>query len=124
MLKVGVHNDETVEGYKRKPVCDMRERIAVVAACRYVDAVIPNTPEAESKALRINHQVAAWCLNYWTDTNPGGKAFYNKLANRAFHQALLHEVSECSWDPITQTVTSPGAQSELAAIADSRTRIG
>ena len=83
-----------------------------------VDAVIPNTPEAESKALRINHQVAAWCLNYWTDTNPGGKAFYNKLANRAFHQALLHEVSECSWDPITQTVTSPGAQSELAAIAE------
>ncbi len=83
-----------------------------------VDAVIPNTPEAELKALRINHQVAAWCLNYWADTNPGGKAFYNKLVNRAFNQALLHEVSECSWDSITQTVTSPGAQSELAAIAE------
>ncbi len=83
-----------------------------------VDTVIPNTPEAESKALQIKHQVAAWCLNYWADMNPGRKAFYNKLANRAFHQALLHEVSECSWDSITQTVTSPGAQSELAAIAE------
>ena len=83
-----------------------------------VDAVIPNTPEAELKALRINHQVAAWCLNYWADTNPGGKAFYNKLANRAFNQALLHEVSEYSWDSITQTVTSPSAQSEQAAIAE------
>ena len=37
-----------------------------------VDAVIPNTPEAETKAECINHQVAAWCINYWNDTNPGG----------------------------------------------------
>ena len=29
-----------------------------------VDAVIPNTSEGELKALWINHQVAAWCLNY------------------------------------------------------------
>ncbi len=83
-----------------------------------VDAVISNTPEAELKALWINHQVAAWCLNYWADTNPASKAFFNKLANRAFNQALLHKVSKCSWDSATQTVTSPGAQSELAAIME------
>ena len=83
-----------------------------------VDAVIPNTPDAELKAERINHQVAAWCLNYWTESNPGGKAFFTKLANRAFNQALLQEAKECSWDSATQTVTSPGAQSELAAIAE------
>ncbi len=29
-----------------------------------VDAVIPNTPEAELKAEKINQQVAAWCQNY------------------------------------------------------------
>jgi hypothetical protein len=41
-----------------------------------VDAVIPNTPEAEMKAERINHQVTAWCINYWKDTNPGGNLFF------------------------------------------------
>ena len=83
-----------------------------------VDTMIPNTPEAEIQALRINHQAAAWCLNYWADTNPGGNAFFNKPAKRAFNQALLHKVSKCSWDLATQTVTSTGAQSELAAIAE------
>jgi hypothetical protein len=72
-----------------------------------VDVVISNTPEAKLKAERINHQIAVWCLNYWTESNPGGKAFFIKLANRAFNQALLHEVNKCTWDLATQTVTSP-----------------
>jgi hypothetical protein len=60
-----------------------------------VDAVIPNTPEAKLKVEKINLQVAAKCLNYWTELNPGGAAFYRKLASRAFNQVLLHEVSKC-----------------------------
>jgi hypothetical protein len=83
-----------------------------------VDAIIPNTPEAEMKAERINHQVAAWCINYWKDTNPGGNLFFWKLAGKAFCQVLLHKVNDCSWDSATQTVTSPYAQSEMAAVAD------
>jgi hypothetical protein len=63
-----------------------------------VDTVIPNTPEAELKAEKINQQVAAWCLNYWMESNPGGRAFYRKLANHMFSQVLLYEVHECSWD--------------------------
>jgi hypothetical protein len=43
---------------------------------REVDTIIPNTPEAELKAEKINQQVAAWCLNYWTKSNPSGAAFY------------------------------------------------
>jgi hypothetical protein len=83
-----------------------------------VDAVIPNTPEAETKAEQINDQVAAWCINYWKDTNPGGTSFFRKLASKAFCQVLLHEVSDCTWDPTTQTVTSPHAQSEMAVVAE------
>jgi hypothetical protein len=83
-----------------------------------VNAVIPNTLEVELKAERINQQVAAWCLNYWTESNPGGAAFYRKLANRAFNQALLHKVSKCTWDSATQTATSPGTQSNIAAISE------
>jgi hypothetical protein len=83
-----------------------------------VDAVIPNTPEAELKAEKINQQVAAWCLNYWTESNPGGAAFYRRLANRTFSQVLLHEVHDCSWDSANQTMTSPRGQSEAADVAE------
>jgi hypothetical protein len=83
-----------------------------------VNAVILNTPEAELKAESINQQVAAWCLEYWMESKPGGAAFYRKLANRAFNQALLHKVSKCTWDSATQTVTSLCAQSNIAAIAE------
>jgi hypothetical protein len=60
-----------------------------------VDAIIPNTPEVELKAKKINQQVATWCLNYWTKSNPGGASFYQKLANQVFNQVLLYEVSLC-----------------------------
>jgi hypothetical protein len=83
-----------------------------------VDAVIPNTPETETKAECINHQVAAWCINYWKDINPGGNSFFWKLASKAFCQVLLHEVSNCTWDLTTPTVTSPHAQIEMAAVAE------
>ena len=43
-LIVGIHSDETVQNYKRSPIMTMEERISVVASCRYVDEVIPNTP--------------------------------------------------------------------------------
>jgi cytidyltransferase-like protein len=43
-LIVGVHDDDTVASYKRRPVMTMDERIRVVAACRYVDEAVPNAP--------------------------------------------------------------------------------
>jgi hypothetical protein len=82
-----------------------------------VDAVIPNTPEAETKA-EINHQVAAWCINFWKDTNPGRNSLFWKFASKAFCQVLLHEVSKCTWDLTTQTVTSPHMQSKMAVVPE------
>jgi cytidyltransferase-like protein len=49
-LVVGVMNDADMAGYKHPPILTMAERIAVVAACRYVDQVVPNAPEAASPA--------------------------------------------------------------------------
>jgi cytidyltransferase-like protein len=43
-LVVGVHSDEAVASYKRRPIMTMEERIDVVRACRYVDEVLPNAP--------------------------------------------------------------------------------
>jgi len=43
-LLVGIHPDETVESYKRRPILSMEERIASVEGCKYVDQVVPNAP--------------------------------------------------------------------------------
>jgi hypothetical protein len=81
-----------------------------------VDAVIPNTAEAENLAERINVQVAAWCHFYWKDTNKGGERFFKKLSERAFNGHLIHEISECTWDSKEQAVTSPRSLSEMSAV--------
>ncbi len=83
-----------------------------------VDAVIPNTPEAESLAEKMKVQIAAWCHFYWRDTNPGAERFYRTLSDRAFNQVLRHEISSCTWDAAMKVVTSPQAQIEMAAIAE------
>jgi glycerol-3-phosphate cytidylyltransferase len=44
ILVVGIHSDETVRAYKRAPVMTMSERIQVIAACQFVDEVIPDAP--------------------------------------------------------------------------------
>jgi hypothetical protein len=69
-------------------------------------------------AEKMKVQIAAWCHFYWQDTNPGAGRFYRKLSDRAFNQTLRHEISACSWDAATMVVTSPRAQTEMAAIAE------
>ena len=41
---IGIHADDVVEGYKRRTILTMEDRISCVAACRYVNEVIPNAP--------------------------------------------------------------------------------
>ena len=43
-LIVGVMGDHDTTGGKRHPILTVEERVAVVAACRYVDEAIPNAP--------------------------------------------------------------------------------
>jgi cytidyltransferase-like protein len=43
-LVVGVHSDDTVASYKRRPLMTMDERVRVVEACRHVDRVVPDAP--------------------------------------------------------------------------------
>ncbi len=83
-----------------------------------VDAVIPNTPKAETMAEQMNVQITAWCHYYWKETNPGAERFYHKLSDRAFNQVLRHKIRVCMWDPKLKAVTSPRAQTEMAAIAE------
>ena len=57
MLVVGIHSDETVRAYKRAPVMTMKERIQVIAACRFVDEVIPDAPLVVTREWIEEHQL-------------------------------------------------------------------
>lgn len=46
---VAVNTDDFVESYKERPICSLQERIAAVASCKWVDAVIVNEGGADSK---------------------------------------------------------------------------
>jgi cytidyltransferase-like protein len=56
-LLVGIHSDETVASYKRSPVMTMDERVRVVAACRYVDEVIPDAPLVVPREWIEQHRI-------------------------------------------------------------------
>jgi cytidyltransferase-like protein len=56
-LVVGVHSDEIVREYKRAPVMTMSERIQVIAACRFVDEVIPNAPLTVTREWVDEHRL-------------------------------------------------------------------
>jgi cytidyltransferase-like protein len=57
-LLVGVTGDDTVEGYKRRPVLSLAERVRVISACRYVDRVWADCPlrltDADIDAMGID----------------------------------------------------------------------
>ena len=56
-LLVGIHADEVVQHYKRKPIFTMEERVASVEGCRYVDEVIPNAPLTVSREWIEQHKI-------------------------------------------------------------------
>ena len=61
-LYVGIHNDKTVESYKRKPIMTMNERISVLQSCKYIDLIIPNAPLSISKDYIDKHNIDLICI--------------------------------------------------------------
>ncbi len=57
VLVVGIHSDETVAAYKRRPVMTMDERVAVVSACRFVDEVVPDAPLRLTREWIARHRI-------------------------------------------------------------------
>ena len=56
-LVVGVLSDETVAAYKRRPIMNLAERVAVIEACRYVDEVIPDAPDRLTSDFLVKHAI-------------------------------------------------------------------
>ncbi|WP_433730458.1 adenylyltransferase/cytidyltransferase family protein [Actinoplanes sp. CA-051413] len=57
-LIVGVLSDEVVASYKRQPIMTLAERVAVIAACRYVDEVVPAAPFRVTLEFLDEHGIA------------------------------------------------------------------
>lgn len=56
-LLVGIHSDETVMSYKRRPILTMEERVASVRGCRFVDEVIPDAPLSIDRDWIGKHEI-------------------------------------------------------------------
>jgi cytidyltransferase-like protein len=56
-LFVGIHNDETVQTYKRLPVLNMQERVKVISCCKYIDKIIENSPLSITKEFIHFHKI-------------------------------------------------------------------
>jgi cytidyltransferase-like protein len=57
-LIVGVLSDEVATSYKRRPIMNLAERVAVVKACRYVDEVLPNAPYIVTTEFLDEHDIS------------------------------------------------------------------
>ena len=56
-LIIGVHSDETVASYKRKPIFTMSDRVAIVGSCKYVDEVIEDAPLRLTEKFIEDHKI-------------------------------------------------------------------
>lgn len=56
-LIVGVNTDDLVITYKRRPVLTLAERCEVVAACRFVDEVIPGAASPVTESFIAEHEI-------------------------------------------------------------------
>lgn len=56
-LIIGVLSDEDVESYKRVPILSLKERAAIIEACKYVDEVIIAPPLRASEEWLLEHQI-------------------------------------------------------------------
>ena len=56
-LIVGIHNDEDVASYKRKPNVSHDERCETVAVCKYVSQIVPNAPLIMDEEFLKRHKI-------------------------------------------------------------------
>jgi cytidyltransferase-like protein len=57
-LIVGVLSDSVASSYKRLPIMTMAERVSVIQACRFVDAVIPDAPDVVTSEFMHAHGIS------------------------------------------------------------------
>jgi glycerol-3-phosphate cytidylyltransferase len=73
ILIVGVSTDELIYEYKgHHPLLSYEDRVAVVAACRYVDAVVPQrTLEKEEQLQKLDVDILVVGDDWWQEKVKG-----------------------------------------------------
>jgi len=56
-LIVGVHSDQDIASYKRRPVIEEQDRYEIIRSCRYVDEVIEDAPLIMTKDFIENNNI-------------------------------------------------------------------
>jgi len=72
-LHVYVLEEEFIRRIKPLPIMDQRERLAVVAACRYVDAVHATGPAQVTPAFMEENGYALYAMGYATEQEAAAK---------------------------------------------------
>ena len=85
-LIVGIHNDETVESYKRSPIMNMQERKQVIESCKYVDEIIENAPLKVTQEYVKKHNI-----NYVLVPNNRSDKEMNLMYNELNNLGLIKE---------------------------------
>ena len=82
-----------------------------------VQAVIPNTPEAEQMILMMNRNFPAYVYHVLADQGLP-KDFLMELFTRLCCPTLIAEMESCTWDPDTGTLTTPREATENKSLAE------
>ena len=61
-LVVGIHNDKTVESYKRTPILTMEERAPLLESCKYVDQLVLNAPLHVTQEYIKKYNIGTMCI--------------------------------------------------------------
>ena len=73
-----------------------------------VDAVIPNTPEAETMVLMMKRNIGAFLHFYFEGKMD--ERFKTDLLKASIDPSLLHEIEHCTWDPLTKVLLTPNEE--------------
>ena len=71
-----------------------------------VEAVVPNTEEADMVVAMINKNVVAYLSNYLVDAGMP-TYFVIALLKSSCDPSLFHNVKKCTWDKETKVLTTP-----------------
>ncbi len=110
-LIVGVLSDETAEAYKRRPIMNLAERVAVVEACRYVDDVIADAPFQVDEEFLGEHDIDI--VVHGDDLTPQGAAAVYGAAAAAGKLKYVPRTSGISTTDLIQRVLDAKATGSL-----------
>lgn len=109
-LIVGVLSDETTASYKRRPIMTLAERVAVIESCKYVDEVIPDSPDRVTQDFLDAYRITT--VVHGDDLAPEGAEFIYGPAVAARSFVYVPRAGGISTTQLIQRVLDAAASDE------------